>query len=120
MSKPLALIVEDDPQLGEIFSYALQSDFAAELVDDGAAALSRLAEATPSIIVLDLNLPGASGRDILAFIKAENRLAGARVILTTADALQAELLENQADIVLLKPISPAQLRQLASRMSLGI
>jgi hypothetical protein len=39
------------------------------------------------------------------------------VILTTADDRQAETLNNDADIVLLKPVSPMQLRELTLRLS---
>jgi hypothetical protein len=38
------------------------------------------------------------------------------VILTTADDRQAETLNNDADIVLLKPVSPMQLRELTLRL----
>jgi hypothetical protein len=39
------------------------------------------------------------------------------VIVATADSRQAEILQNEADIVLLKPVSPGQLRELALRVS---
>ena len=38
------------------------------------------------------------------------------VILTTADDQQADLLDKDADLVLLKPISPGQLKELALRL----
>ena len=116
MTKPLALIVEDDPQLSRIFSVTLKSEFTVETATDGNSALARLAQIVPDIIVLDLHLPGKSGADILAAIRADSRLVKSMVILATADARQAETLADQADIVLLKPVSPVQLRALASRL----
>jgi DNA-binding response OmpR family regulator len=71
----------------------------------------------PEIVLLDLNLPGVSGKDLLTYIRSEERLAKTRVILTTADDRQAETLNNDADIVLLKPVSPMQLRELTLRLS---
>jgi len=71
----------------------------------------------PQIVVLDLNLPGISGADILAHIRADKRLSKTHVILATADERQAETLTDDADIVLLKPVSPTQLRELALRIS---
>ncbi len=117
MAKPLALIVEDDPKLNEIMSITLQADFALEACTDGNTALERLRQIAPQIVVLDLNVPGMSGREILKYIRSQERLAKTRVILTTADNRQAETLRNEVDIVLLKPVSPMQLRGLALRLS---
>jgi len=116
MTKPLALIIEDDPQLNTIMSITLQADFEIEACADGNAGLERLKQTTPNVVVLDLNLPGASGKDILQSIRADKRLAKTRIILTTADERQAEILREEADIVLLKPVSPGQLRELALRL----
>ena len=116
MTKPLAIIIEDDPQLNTIMSITLQADFEIETCVDGDTALKRLKQAIPNVVVLDLNLPGASGREILQSIHADARLTKTRIILTTADERQAETLQDEADIVLLKPVSPAQLRELALRL----
>lgn len=116
MTKPLALIIEDDPQLNTIMSITLQADFEIETCADGKAGLERLRQTTPTIVVLDLNLPGVPGKEILQSIRADERLAKTRIILTTADERQAETLQDEADIVLLKPVSPAQLRELALRL----
>ena len=114
--KDTALIIEDDPKLNEIISLTLQADFEIETCTDGRAGLGRLKETTPHIVVLDLNLPGTSGREILSFLRADERFAKTRVIITTADERQAETLTDEVDIVLLKPVSPVQLRELALRL----
>jgi DNA-binding response OmpR family regulator len=116
MTKPLAIIIEDDPQLNTIMSITLEPDFEIETCTDGAAGLERLKEIVPGMVVLDLNLPGTPGKAILKYIRSDERLSKIRVILTTADERQAEYLRDDADIVLLKPVSPAQLRQLALRL----
>ncbi len=116
MTKPFALIIEDDPQLGQIFTFSLETEFDTELITEGRLALERLKQIVPLIIVLDLHLPGVSGKEILSQIRGDERLADTRVLLATADARQAELLSNQADLVLLKPVSPMQLRELAVRL----
>ncbi|HXD08414.1 MAG TPA: response regulator [Anaerolineales bacterium] len=118
MTKPLALIIEDDPQLNTIMSITLQADFEIETYADGSSGLERLKHSNPKVVVLDLNLPGIPGREILQHIRADERLAKTRIIITTADERQAETLTDAADIVLLKPVSPAQLRELASRLKL--
>lgn len=117
MTKPQAFIVEDDPHLNQIFSTTLKADFEIHSLADGDQAIAELARFSPELVVLDMNLPGASGRDVLMYIRSEKkRLAHTRVILATADALQADLLQNEADLVLLKPVSTVQLRELALRI----
>lgn len=117
MTKQLVFIVEDDPHLNQIFSITLKTDFEIHSLIDGSQAIEELAKSSPDLVVLDMNLPGASGRDVLAYIRSEKkRFSHTRVILATADALQADLLQHDADLVLLKPVSPAQLRELALRI----
>jgi DNA-binding response OmpR family regulator len=117
MTKPLALIIEDDWKLADIFSLALRSaEFETEVVHDGAQARTRLAAVVPAIVVLDMHLPRVSGKEILSQIQADERFAQTRVIITTADALIAEDLRDDTDLVLLKPVSVTQLRDMASRL----
>lgn len=114
--KPVALIIEDSPVFSLMFSKSLQNDFDTEAIQDGEEALSRLDQSAPSLILLDLHLPGASGRSILDRIKSDAKFAGTRIILTTGDERQAEEMQDEVDLVLLKPINQNQLRELASRM----
>ena len=118
MTGRLALIVEDDQKLADIFAAALTSaGFETEIIYMGDEALTRLATLTPAIVVLDLHLPNVSGWQILRQIQADQRLAKTRVIVVTADALKAQDIRGVADLVLLKPISINQLRDMASRLS---
>lgn len=116
MTKPFALIVEDSPVFSLMFSKTLQDEFEVEAIQDGAVALTRLSAVTPDLLVLDLHLPGVSGKDILDRVKSDERFVKTRIILTTSDERQAEELQGIVDIVLLKPLNPSQLRELASRL----
>lgn len=114
--KKLALVIEDDPAQQTIFSRAVEmAGYTVEVIGQGEDALKRLAEVIPDLVVLDLHLPKVSGDEILATIRADERLATVPVILATADPLLAETLSDVSDLVLLKPISFTQLRDLASR-----
>lgn len=116
-NNPLALIIEDDPKLADIFNIALKEAlYDTEVISDGRLALARLGDVVPSIVVLDLHLPEVSGETILQHIRSDDRLVATRVMLATADALKAEKLRSKANIVLLKPISFTQLRDLAARL----
>jgi two-component system, OmpR family, phosphate regulon response regulator PhoB len=117
MTKPFVLIVEDDPKLNEIINLTLQGDFELETCADGNTAMELLANIIPQIVVLDLHIPGTPGQEILTHLRSDKRFWRTRVILTTADNRLAETLHNDVDIVLLKPVSPNQLRELALRIS---
>lgn len=119
MTKPLAIIIEDDPDLSEIFSVSLRSGgFDTELIRDGQVALDRLKGTPPAIIVLDLHLPHVDGATILNQIHQDERFSKTAVIVSTADAQLADGLRSKADLVLLKPVGVDQLRELAKRMLL--
>ncbi len=114
---PLALIVEDDEKLAVIFTQALkQAAFETENARTGREALEKLARSTPALVVLDVHLPDISGATVLSTIRQEARLVHAQVILATADAVMADSLGDQSDLVLVKPVSFTQLRDLATRL----
>ncbi len=116
-NNPLALVIEDDPRQATVFAQALrQAAYETEIIADGAAALARLAEATPTLVVMDLHLPHVSGEEILRHIRADERLAKTRVMLATANPQMAVLIEDESDLVLHKPVSFQQLCLLARRL----
>lgn len=117
MEQPLALIIEDEDDLAFIFAEAVrEAGFETEIIGTGDRALARLADVVPDLVVLDLHLPRVVGSDILDRIRGDRRLGKTRVILATADARRAEVLQERADLVLLKPIGYRQLRDLAKRL----
>lgn len=118
MNEPLALIVEDDADSLEIFREALSAaGFLTEAIQDGQTAQKRLLEIVPTLVILDLHLPRVSGEALLGHIRGLPQLKSTRVIVTTADALAADFLRDQADFVMVKPISYVQLRDLAKRLN---
>ena len=79
--------------------------------------MERLGQIAPAVVILDLHLPGVSGMDILAYIRSEKRLTLTNVVVTTADAILAEQVNEIADMVLIKPITFSQLRDLTARLN---
>ncbi len=117
MTSPFALVIEDDPDLSDIFSKALiAAGYATEVILDGQVALERIKEDVDAyLVVLDLHLPNVSGETILKQMKNNPNFSSTRLIITTADTISAEILRDKADIVLVKPVSYGQLRDLAQR-----
>lgn len=115
---PLALVIEDHEDQSLVFAKALeQAGYKTEIIMDGMIAEKRLVEVVPEMIVLDLHIPGVRGDTLLTHIRNDQRLSNTRVILATADAMLAESLRSQADLILLKPVSFSQLSALASRFN---
>jgi len=115
----LALIIEDDEDLANIFAEALRGvGFEVELAADGKVAQERLTngETAPFLILLDMHLPYISGADLLTSIKKDAHFNDTTIIITTADARMGETYGDQVDFVLIKPISFVQLRDLTARL----
>ena len=117
----LALVIEDDFDAATIFATALgKAGFETEVISEGDVAVTRLETITPALILLDLHLPRVVGTEILASIRANERFNETRVIVTTADSRMGESVRQQADLVLLKPTTFSQVRDLAARLVPGV
>ncbi len=118
MTKPLALIIDDDPKIAELFAFALETaDFETVKAFDGKTALEKLAALDPLLITLDMYLPDAFGGDILRQIRQDDRLKNAWVVVATGEgkSLDAQI-EADADFVLVKPLDIEQLSRVVSRL----
>jgi DNA-binding response OmpR family regulator len=114
---PIALIVEDEYDISLIFAKALRAaGFEAEIAHSGDQAIEWLASHVPHIVVLDLQMPKVAGTEVLERIRADPRLEGVCVIIATAYPHMAEGLHEEADWVFFKPVSFAQLRDMAARL----
>ena len=121
-NKPLAVVVEDDFFLSEIYSDTLRSiGMTVQTYQDGEAAIHNLRTVNPDLIILDLNLPKYSGIEIFHDLRKRPATANTWVLIVTANPAQAaELTEMEVQsqnlLVLTKPVSVDQLDQLAQRL----
>lgn len=98
------LLVEDDKNLGKATAEGLREIYAVDWVRSAEEAEDALATTPYTLIVLDINLPGASGLDFLAGLrKQKNNIAV--LLLTARDAVRhrVEGLNSGADDYLVKP-----------------
>jgi CheY-like chemotaxis protein len=117
-TKPIAMVIEDNADQNLVFTMALnKAGFHTESIHNGQEAQKRLKQVVPHVVILDLHLPDIDGNVVLAQIRSDERLAKVNVILATADAVFAEALQSQAELVLLKPVSFSQLSDLAHRFN---
>lgn len=118
------VIVEDNESLAKAISYRLRDrGHAADVLHDGAEADAFLAQEGADLVVLDINLPGKSGLDILRALRA--RGDSAPVILLTARSDTSDRvagLDLGADDYLVKPFEmdelEARIRALTRRKNL--
>lgn len=70
LTKPKVLIVDDDENIAELISlYLTKECFDTKIVYDGESALSELPNYNPSLILLDIMLPGIDGYDVCTEIR---------------------------------------------------
>jgi len=86
---------------------------------DGDEALALARDTKPDLVLLDMMMPGRSGLDVLAELRADPELAETRVVMLTARTQAADreaAAEAGADRFLTKPFSPLQLKALVEDM----
>ena len=109
------LVVEDEPQIAEVVERYLRRDgHDVEVVGDGEAALDSFELRRPSLMVLDLMLPGVDGLEVCRQVRERSQLP---IIMLSARAEEVDKLRglaSGADDYVTKPFSP---RELAARVA---
>ncbi len=112
--KPLVLVVDDDPNVVALARAYLERDgYRVSEAGDGLRALELARTEQPSLVVLDLMLPGLDGLEVCRRLQVESM---APVIMLTARVEESDRLEGLnlgADDYITKPFSP---RELAARV----
>ena len=109
------LLVEDDAMIGRSLQQGLRQDgYAVDWVRDGQAARLSLQDEVYALVLLDLNLPRLSGRQLLAELR-QRRNPIPVLIITAHDSIadRVEGLDAGADDYLIKPFS---FEELAARI----
>ena len=107
------LIADDESSIRLLVHATIESDdYAVVEAADGAQAWALTQDLKPALVLLDVQMPGRSGIEVLRSIKADPGLKGTRVILLTSKAQERDI-ENGliagADFYLTKPFSPLDL-----------
>jgi len=104
------LAADDDRDLRELIGFTLaQAGFLVLKAGDGLAALKMFDDESPDLVVLDINMPGASGFQVCEAIRKRSRVP---VIMLTVRGEEEDLvraLDLGADDYLTKPFSPRTL-----------
>ena len=116
--QPRALVVDDNPVNLELIAVLLEAEgFDVTSVRDAEEALASLqAEGTPDIFVLDVQLPGMSGLDLLRRLRSHSRTSTVCAVIVTSYAMETDRQMAEAagcDSYFTKPIDT---RQFASQV----
>ncbi|HEX4269070.1 MAG TPA: response regulator transcription factor [Steroidobacteraceae bacterium] len=104
------LVADDDRDLRDLVGFTLtQAGYLIIKAQDGTAAIRAAADEAPDLIILDINMPGASGFQVCETIRRNSRVP---IMMLTVRGEEEDLvraLELGADDYLTKPFSPRTL-----------
>jgi DNA-binding response OmpR family regulator len=113
------LVIEDDPRIQKALARQFTAEgYSVHVSPDGDAGMAAVSEVHPHAVVLDLMLPGLSGREICKKIKGESNHTPVIILSAVSEvADKVLLLELGADDYVTKPFSP---RELLARVQAAI
>lgn len=107
------LVADDEPSVRLLVQATIEADgYNVVEASDGDEAWTLILEHRPSLVLLDVRMPGRTGLEILRAIKSDPSLVDTKVILLTASAQESDItagLIAGADFYLTKPFSPRDL-----------
>lgn len=111
------LVVDDQPELRALVRRALEGAFDVIEAADGAGALAQTAESMPDLVVLDWQMPGMTGPEVLTSLGMSR--PDLPVIMLTALGVDHGALAGifGAAAFISKPFSPAVLLETAERLA---
>jgi two-component system cell cycle response regulator DivK len=83
-------VVEDNADNRMLFRGILESAYEVQDYESGIEALGKLEHAVPTVVLLDISLPGMDGVEVLAHIRASSALRHLPVIALTAHAMAGD------------------------------
>lgn len=112
-ARPKLLLVDDEPTNLQVLRQILQDDYRLLFAKDGDKALELALQESPALILLDVMMPGMTGYEVCARLKAQAATAPIPVIFVTALAEvadEAHGFDVGAVDYITKPVSPAIVR----------
>lgn len=111
------LIVDDEPIARKVLREELDSFHDVEIIgeaDNGAVALERISAEHPDLVLLDLQMPGMSGLEVVRNLKSGRHMP-VIVIVTAYDKYAIQAFEAGAIDYLLKPVGGERLAEAVQR-----
>lgn len=114
----LILVIDDDPHAAELTTnFLLRDGFRVETAKDGEQGVEKARQLHPSVITLDVKMPGVDGWDVLARLKADPETRDIPVIMLTVNEDRDRGYTFGAVDYLTKPIDWTRFSRLTKRHS---
>lgn len=106
-------VIDDEPDMVELLATVLRAEnYEVETYTDGRAALARVLEEPPELVLLDLMMPDLDGFELLKLLRLDSRGRDVVVLVVSARTghrAQLETLQLGANAYIYKPFSPREL-----------
>ncbi|MFQ5508617.1 MAG: sigma-54-dependent transcriptional regulator [Leptospirillia bacterium] len=115
-AKKTILIVDDEASVREVLTDVLSDAYDVVSADSGDSALSQIASNQPSMVLLDLMMPGRDGMEVLSEIRGnDNHVPVVVLTATTSYQTAVEAMKLGAADYLAKPFEVTELRHVIDR-----
>jgi CheY-like chemotaxis protein len=116
------LVVDDDPFIRKLIATTLEdvANFDLHEAENGLVALEVARRERPTLVFLDVDMPGLNGIDACRELRAAPETSETTIVMLTAahgDSVERRAEEAGADLFLTKPFSPLDLLRLVDRLS---
>ncbi|OWP61902.1 histidine kinase [Hymenobacter amundsenii] len=108
-SETLVLVIEDNVEVNDFLARKLRTGYRVQTAINGTAGLELASNLIPDLIVCDVMMPGLSGLELVARLRADWRTSHIPVVLLTARGAPEQKVEGVqagADLYLTKPFNP--------------
>ena len=102
MAEKTILIVEDDYNLGKIYTLSLEhAGYITILNNDGKNVFEAINEYNPDLLILDMHVPYSWGPDTIKALRDDPEKSAIKILITTADIVVGQTLRGQKEKVLI-------------------
>ncbi len=112
----ILLVIDDDPQVYDLVQRAMEKhDFSVAYAHNGDEGIELARVLRPSVITLDVNIPGLDGWGILSRLKSDPQIADIPVVMLSVESERERAFTLGAAEYLLKPVEPKRLSVILNR-----
>ncbi|KWT96816.1 MULTISPECIES: response regulator [unclassified Variovorax] len=114
------LIADDEPNIVISLEFLMKREgYDVSIARDGQQALDTIRKLRPDLVLLDVMMPVKSGVEVLQAVRADEAIAGTRILMLTAKGRETDIAKGLAlgaDAYMTKPFSTRELAERVRRM----
>ncbi|HJS02459.1 MAG TPA: response regulator [Variovorax sp.] len=114
------LIADDEPNIVISLEFLMKREgYDVSIARDGQETLEAIRRLRPDLVLLDVMMPLRSGLEVLQAVRADEALAGTRILMLTAKGRETDVAKGLAlgaDAYMTKPFSTRELAERVRRM----